>query len=243
MTPIGEPAAAVWALVAAESAAADDRPQVFGWLQRLCRAASRSLPAMGVAVSMFTDDGAPTMVAASSPASELIDELQFTVGEGPCLDVFTTARSVLTPDLSEAGRTQWPGYAPAAHEHGVRAVFAFPLQVGAVRLGALDVYRDRVGLLPPPVMTQALTYAEVATTSLLDAQARSGEESPPGLDDALSGRLELYQAQGMVMVQLGVDLSEAMVRLRAYAFSQNRPLSDVADDIVARRLTLEGDGS
>ena len=112
-----------------------------------------------------------------------------------------------------------------------------------MRLGALDVYRDRVGLLPPPVMTQALTYAEVATTSLLDAQARSGEESPPGLDDALSGRLELYQAQGMVMVQLGVDLSEAMVRLRAYAFSHNRPLSDVADDIVARRLTLEGDGS
>jgi AmiR/NasT family two-component response regulator len=115
--------------------------------------------------------------------------------------------------------------------------------VGAVRLGALDVYRDDVGVLPAPVMAQALTYAEVATSSLLDAQDRAGEESPPGLDDALVGRLELYQAQGMVMVQLGVDLSEALVRLRAYAYSHNRPISDVADDIVARRLTLEGDGS
>jgi hypothetical protein len=229
-------------MITAESSRSDDRPQVFGWLQRLCRSASRSLPAMGVAVSMFTEDGAPTMVAASDPASGIIDELQFTVGEGPCLDVFESSRPVLTPDLSEAARGRWPGYAPAAHEHGVRSVFAFPLQVGALRLGALDVYRDHVGLLPPRVMSEALTYAEVATTSLLDAQARAGDASPPGLDDALAGRLELYQAQGMVMVQLGVDLNEAMARLRAYAYAHNRALSDVADDIVARRLTLEGDG-
>jgi hypothetical protein len=232
----------VWALVAAEAALADDRPQVFGWLQRLCRAATRSLPAMGVAVSVFTEDGAPTMVAASSLTSGLIDELQFTIGEGPCLDVHATARPVHIPDLVETGRTQWPGYAPAAHEHGVRAVFAFPLQVGAVQLGCLDVYRDQAGVLSPGVMTQALTYAEVAITSLLDAQAHSVEESPAGLDDALSGRLEVYQAQGMVMMQLGVDLTEAMVRLRAFAYARNRPLGDVTDDIVARKLILEGDG-
>jgi hypothetical protein len=240
---MGEPSAAVRALIVAEPALADDRPQVFGWLQRLCRAAARSLPATGVAVSVFTDDGAPTMVAASSPDSEIIDELQFTVGEGPCLDVYATARPVLAPDLVESGRTLWPGYAPAAHEHGVRAVFAFPLQVGALRLGALDVYRDQVGLLSSRVTAQALTYADVATTSLLDAQAHSEAQDPPGLDDALSGRLELYQAQGMVMMQLRVDLNEAMVRLRAYAYAHNRPLSEVADDVVARRLTLEGDGS
>lgn len=241
MTASGNPID-VWAMVSGEPAGADDKPDVVGWLQRLCRAAARALPATGVGVSVMSDHGDPATLAASGPASEVIEDLQFTHGQGPCLDAYSLGRPILTPDLSEAARTRWFGYGPAAHGHGVRAVFSFPLQIGAARLGALDIYRDRPGSLSTEELIQAITFADVAMTGLLNAQQRSGEDDgTPVVDDALNSRFELYQAQGMVKVQLRASLGEAMVRMRAYAYAHNRSLSDVADDIVARRLVLETD--
>jgi GAF domain/ANTAR domain len=232
----------VWALVSAEATMPADKPEVFGWLQRLCRAAVRSLPATGVGLSLMSDDGAPTAVAASDPGSELIEDLQFTLGEGPCLAAYASGGPVLTADLTEAARTRWPVYAPAAREQGVHAVFAFPMQIGAACLGVLDVYRDRVGELSGPTLSRAMTFADVAMRSLLDAQQLTGDaDVPPGLEDAMGSRLEVYQAQGMVAVQLKVSLREAMVRLRAYAYAHDRRLSDVAVDVVARRISLEAD--
>ena len=96
------------------------------------------------------------------------------MGEGPCLAAFASRRPVLVPNLSEAATTTWPGYGPAAHDHGVRAVFAFPLQVGAARLGALDVYRDQPGALSAWALSRALTYADVAMQTVLDAQEAVG---------------------------------------------------------------------
>ena len=133
--------AEVRALVAGESPQTGDNPGVTGWMQRLCRAASRSLPAIGVGVSLMSETGNHVAYAASGPTCERFEELQFTMGEGPCMDAYASRKPVLTSDLAEvAGR--WPGYATAVQDHGVRAVFAFPLQIGAARLGALDVYRD-----------------------------------------------------------------------------------------------------
>jgi hypothetical protein len=184
------------------------------------------------------------MAAASDPTSELIEELQFTLGEGPCMDAFASRRPVLAPDLASEAAVRWPGYSHAAKGHGVGAVFAFPLQIGAARLGALDVYRAQAGGLTDAALAQALTFAEVATAGLLDGQAEAGRGGiADGIEDALESRYELYQAQGMVMVQLGVSLGDAMARLRAYAYAQDRSLGDVAVDIVARHLTLEHDDS
>ncbi|MCW2764299.1 MAG: hypothetical protein JWO11_258 [Nocardioides sp.] len=234
----------VRALIADEPRLSGDKPAAFGGLQRLCRAATRSLPAMGVGVIVMSESGEPTTVASSGPDCEALEELQFTLGEGPCLDAYVLRRPVLTPDLGKAARTRWLGYGPAAQDQGVQAVFAFPLQVGAARLGAMDVYRTTPGALSFASLSRALSFADVAVKSLLDAHGpgeREGE-GVPGLDDALESRLELYQAQGMVMVQLGVGLAEAMSRLRAYAYAQDRRVSDVAVDIVTRRLTFESDG-
>jgi hypothetical protein len=151
---------------------------------------------------------------------------------------------VLAPDLA-AATTRWPGYAPAALQHGVRAVFALPLQVGASRIGALDVYREESGPLSAPAFTQALAFADVAMTTLLDVQERPEVSGEPDLGavlgEAVAGPLVVYQAQGMVHVQLGVPLAEALSRLRAYAYAHDRDLSDVAQDVVARRLVLEAD--
>lgn len=213
-----------------------------GWLHRLCRAAGRELAASGVALSVMTEAGSWGMAACSDPASGVVEELQFTLGEGPCLDAFTSRRPVLAPDLVGDGTTRWPGYSQAAQGHGVRAVFAFPLQVGGARLGALDVYREQSGVLTTAGLAQALTFAEVATTALLDGQEQAGAgRTPAGLDDVLESGSTLHQAQGMVMVQLGVSLAEAMARLRAHAFAQDRSLADVARAIVARKLSLERD--
>ena len=232
----------VWALIEAEPVDREDGPDVVGWMQRLCRAAASALPATGVGVSVMTSAQNPATLAASDAHSAAIEDLQFTLGEGPCIDAYSTGRPVFAPDLTVAGRVRWPGYAPAAQEHGVRAAFAFPLQIGAARLGALDVYRDQPGGLSTPAIAEALTFADAAMTGLLNAQQRSNEDiGAPALDDALGNRFELYQAQGMVAIQLGVGLHEAMIRIRAHAFAQNRPLGDVADDIIARTIVLETD--
>ena len=101
---------------------------MLGLLQRLCAAAVRALSASGAGVSVMTKEGLRGLAVASDQASERIDELQFSLGEGPCMDAFSSSRPVLEPDLSGGGTARWPVYSAAAHAEGVRAVFAFPLQ-------------------------------------------------------------------------------------------------------------------
>jgi GAF domain-containing protein len=213
---------------------------VLGRLRAVCGAAAQALSASGVGLSVMAANGTYGMATASNPATERIEELQFTFGEGPCVDAFATSRPVLVPDLASDAMRRWPVYAPAIHDAGVRAVFAFPLQIGAIRLGALDVFRIRTGPLSRTELGQAFTFADRAVTTLLDGQERATDDAD-GLDDALDNRIELFQSQGMVMVQLGVTLAEALTRIRAYAYAEDRRLSDVAADIVARRLRFDRD--
>ena len=211
-------------------------------LRRLCTAAARMVPASGVGVSVMSEDGMRGVAAASDPAGATLEELQFALGEGPCIDAFTSRRVVLEPDLGRAGSGRWLAYAPAAHAQGVRAVFAFPLQVGAARLGVMDVYRDCPGALSDESLAQALTFAEVAVETLLDAQGKAViGQAAAGLDDALDSHYVIYQAQGMTMVDLGVPLADALARLRAHAYTHERPLREIARDIVAGRLRLQPD--
>jgi hypothetical protein len=227
-------------LVAAQPALLGGAHGMLGLLQRLCSAAVQALPASGVGVTVMTDAGARGVAVASDAASERIDELQLTLGEGPCMDAFASRRPVLEADLRIGGLSRWPGYSAAVLDEGVRAVFAFPLQVGAARLGVLDVYRDGEGSLSPDAFSQALTFADVATEMLLDGQEQAlPGRTDAGLDEALDDRFELHQAQGMVMVQLGVSLGDALTRIRAHAFANNHSLSDVAADVVSRRIHFD----
>jgi hypothetical protein len=202
----------------------------------------QALPASGAGVSLINEDGVRGVAAASDPTSSLLEELQFTLGEGPAIDAFTTRRPVLESAVGNGATARWPGFSPVAHGRGVRAVFAFPLQVGAARLGVLDVYNRTAGPLSAAVIAQALTFAEVAVETLLDGQARAVlGDAAEGLDAALEYRYVIYQAQGMVMVDLGIPLGDAMARLRAFAYAHDRPLTQVSAEIVAGRLRLHSD--
>jgi ANTAR domain len=240
--------AAVRALVDAQAAVPGVEPQgMVGWLSRLCRAAVHELPATGAGISVMTAAGVRAVAAASDAASAALEEAQFALGEGPCIGAFSSRRPVLEPDLhagavTGTGAASWPGYLAAAQAHGVRAVFAFPLQIGAARLGVLGVYRDFPGVLSPGALAKALTFAEVAVEALLDGQEQATAGATEAtLERALDSQFTVYQAQGMAMVDLGVSLADAMARLQAHAYAQDRSLHEIALDVVAGRLRLESD--
>lgn len=207
--------------------------------RRLCEAAAAVLGVDGAGVMVMSGDVAYGSLCTTDEVSQLIEELQYSLGEGPCVDAYNDDRVVTEPDLADPAVVRWAAFAPPALEVGVRAVFAFPLRVGAVRLGALDVYMDRPGPLSDDQHADALVLADMVASWMLDSQARAPLGNvAPALDAEADFHLVVHNAAGMVAVQLGVSVGEAMLRLRAYAFGHGRPLTSVAEDVVARRLRL-----
>jgi ANTAR domain/GAF domain len=187
-----------------------------------------------------------TMHATDRLASEL-EEWQLTLGEGPCVDAFDGGGPVLAADLdSPRSLASWPVFAPAALGSGARAVFALPLQVGAIRLGVLDLYRAQPGSLSPRDLADALAFADTAGMVLLDVAAGAQPDTADlawQRDDPTAQHAQVHQATGMMLVQLGVNVETAFARLRAYAYANDRHLGDVARDVVERRLRFEPEGS
>jgi hypothetical protein len=214
--------------------APDDRDGVAHLLRQLCSALTTDLAVMGVAVNLMSTAGSDGVVAASDDRTRDADEIQFATGEGPCHDAYAARRPVLTPDLRSVAHGRWPGYSSAALESGVGAVFAFPLHIGAVVLGVIDVYAEKPGSLSQKQVAAALTAAQQATEILLDGHLVTADGRPDrDLSTTLDHRAEIYQAQGMVMVDLGVDPAAALVRMRGHAFGNEIPLIDLARDIIA----------
>jgi hypothetical protein len=200
-------------------------------LQRVCHATAGMLSASGAGISVMTGDGTRGICAASDPVSRQVEELQFVLGEGPCVDAFASRRPVLTGDLGGQGTGRWPLYAPAARASGVRAVFAFPMCIGAARLGVMDIYRVGEGPLSRLEVDSVLEVTDLTMRALLNHDP----------DPDIGHRAELFWAQGMVMVQMGVSLPEAMTLMRAYAYAENRRLEDVARAVVNRTLRFDRD--
>jgi hypothetical protein len=198
-------------------------------------------------VTVSGDRGPDFVMCVTDPVGEQLAELQLTLGEGPCHDVLASAAPVLAADLGdeECGR-RWPGFAGPAGRLGAGAVFAFPLSVGAIRAGVMGLYRASPGLLPHAGLGDALILADAATLLLLDGLRHDGDGAAAAGSPAVNGqspdlalhRAEIDQATGMLTLQLGVGIAEAFARLRAYAYTSDRRLADVASDIVARRLRL-----
>ncbi|UOZ04905.1 GAF and ANTAR domain-containing protein [Amycolatopsis sp. WQ 127309] len=172
------------------------------------------------------------LVHATNPVSAGLEDLQLTVGEGPCLDAFATGGPVLISDLS-AATARWPAFTPAACELGAAAVFSFPLQVGVVRLGSLDLYRDTTGPLTRVELADALILSDLATQGVVADLDGHRTEDVSWLADP---HAQVHQATGMVQVQLDSTTDVALMRLRGYAFTHNMPLADVARRVVERSL-------
>ena len=221
-------------IVAALSAGGD------GWSSaRLCAVCPGVVGVTGAGVMLMSGDIPRGSLSSTDDVSQLIEELQYTLGEGPCVDAYQQDSVVAEPDLAEPVARRWPAFTPPALQAGVRAVFGFPLRVGTVRLGALNLYRDRPGPLNGEQHADALVVADVAARWVLDVQAGA----PSGvvakeLEAGADFHFAVHNAAGMVSVQGGISVAEALIRLRAFAFSNDRLLADVADDVVARRLRL-----
>lgn len=186
------------------------------------------------------DDGPQGSVCATNEVSALLEQLQFEFGEGPCVDARQREHPVLEPDLNTPAVPRWLAFTGPALAAGVRAVFSFPLLVEGICLGALCLYADRPGLLTDDQYADALLIADLAAEAVLMMQA-----------DAEPGRLAaglvadgdfhdgVYQASGIMAVMLQVSVDQALLRLRAYAFGNDRRLADVVDDVIARTLRFD----
>jgi len=209
--------------------------------QLLCEEVVAEVPVTGACLSSIQDAGTAGLVAASDDTAAEQRLLQFQLGEGPAIDAFTTGRLVQQADLAAWGSTRWPSYTPAALDAGIAAVFAFPLQIGGIRLGVLDLCRDSPGWLDDDSLTRALHFVDAAVAVLLHLEG--GEHGIPAteetIDDWLGASPEVHQATGMVSAQAAVGLTEALLLMRARAFTSKRSLTEVARDVVAKLVRFE----
>ncbi|KFG00914.1 hypothetical protein IQ62_10510 [Streptomyces scabiei] len=214
----------------------------------VCTAAVAALPVGGAGLSAMSRTAASHPLCSTDDISEQLEELQLTLGEGPCVDAFASGSAVLTADLLTAElQGHWAVFTDAALKAGARAVFSLPLQKGAISPGVLDLYAGIPTVLDAEELADALAFADLATLLLLDT--RIDETGAPtdgpmpdyGFEDLGAYRAEIDQASGMLTVQLGLGIEEAFVRLRAYAYARGHRLADVAADVVARRLRFSPD--
>lgn len=207
--------------------------------RRIAELCVEGLAVSGAGVSLLTAAGNHGVVCATDEVATRIEDLQLTLGEGPCVDAVRTGVPVLVADLGAPENVavgRWPAFMQAVTEAGVRAVFAFPLSIGAIRVGALDLYRDFPGDLNDDQLGAALIATDALALSLLRLSAGSEEAFDADAGARSTYHLQVHQATGMVSVQLGVSIEEAFLRLRARAFAAGRSVTEVASDVVARRL-------
>jgi len=211
----------------------------------LCQVCADVTAMTGAGIMLMSGEVPRGSICTTNKVSAFIEQLQYELGEGPCVDAYFQDWPVLEPDLAHPANRRWPAFTGQALGVGVRAVFGFPLQVGAVRLGALNLYCDHPGPLLDDQHADALVMADIAAQAVLVLQAKA----PLGklateLEAGSNFQYVVHQAAGMVAVQLAVSVGQALVRLKAYAFGNERPLTEVAEDVVTRRLrfdTLSGE--
>jgi hypothetical protein len=204
---------------------------------RLCAVATDLIGVTGAGVMLMSGDQPLGSLGSSNGTSDLMEQWQYTFGEGPCVDAYTLDEVVTEPDLAEPMTPRWFAFTPRALDIGVRAVFGFPLRESTARLGALNLYLDRPGGLDTDQLADAAVCAEVIAHWVIDTQ---GTATGGSLAEEFNADSDFHyvvqNAAGMVSVQLGISVTDALVRIRAYAFSETRLVREVAEDIVARSL-------
>lgn len=204
-------------------------------LDALSVATAAELRTSGVVITVMAAGAAEASVGSSGGTVRAWEQLQLDVGEGPSRSAFATGLSQAVPDLeSEDALVRWPGYVSQARRAGLRSVHAFPLQLGASRLGALTAYGSRPGRLSSASLRVCLAAADRATALILAGETEWCADDP-GSDDVFQLPSEVYQAQGMVMAQLGCSLAEALARLRGHAYAGDLTLTELAAEVLEGR--------
>jgi hypothetical protein len=192
-------------------------------------------PVSGAAVSTVGPLLGSETISASDALAVRVDELQFDLGEGPCWDAMNLSRPILEPDLRNPQSTTWPAFLPAILEEKVTALFAFPLSVGSLRIGAVDLYSIPPVSLNSTQSKQASAMADVVSKHVLRRALQLVGGEYEDLGNAFSRRL-IHQATGMVLAQLSVSAEDARLIIQGHAFAQGRSMMEVAQEIVDRQL-------
>ena len=214
---------------------------------RLCEACVELFDVDAAAISLVFDGANAATLGHSGGPARQYDELQFIVGEGPCLDSVSSGRPVLVVDLADRGESRWPLYGPAMLEMNIRGVFAMPVVVAGEYVGALDLFRSNPGHLTAAQFAGAMLAGDMAGVPMLDLVegdllAAASDPATDAWSELTSlTRTEVGQATGMLVAQLDIEPAEALVRLRAHAYATRRSATEVARDVLDRRLRLEPD--
>ena len=205
---------------------------------RLAQPIVDALPVTGAAISTMGEFLGNETVSASDSQAARIDELQFDLGEGPCWDAMKSARPIFEPDFQGRSSHIWPAFSEAIREDDVGAIFAFPLMVGPLRLGALDLYSTRPLQLSDLHAQQSAAFASVISRLVLHrALSQVGRDTAAETESPFSRRT-VHQATGMVLAQLNLPPDEARLVIQAHAFAVGRSMQEIAEDIVERRLNF-----
>jgi hypothetical protein len=206
----------------------------------LCAPYLSQLPITGAAVSLFGGTAAETLVAASDNLAAHLDELQFKLGEGPRWRALTTRLPVLIPDAQFAKGTEWPMFHSAIQGTAAAALFVFPLTIGAMDLGVVELYHASPGNLSRSHKSTAEALAGQTSWHLLrKILTVDSADTDPALEPALMSRREIHQATGMVLAQSGATAAESLLLLRAYAFANDLTLRAAAAAVIERRLSFD----
>lgn len=206
--------------------------------QSLCSPYLEKLPVKGAAISVFGGTVQETVACSDDVACKL-DDLQFELGEGPRWDVRASRLPILIPDTAQGCQTRWPVFSNAVKAMNVRAMFVFPLGLGAIDIGVVELYRTSPGELDEANQATASVLTNRTSWALLRqilSQEPQYEEAFGGVDGHSLSRREIHQATGMVLVQANVNAPDALLLLRGYAFSEGLPLKEVARSVIERRL-------
>jgi len=211
---------------------AERRAQEHDPASSLCLACTDVLDLSGAGLMLVSGGRSLGCVGVSDRRTAAVEQVEYTLGEGPCIAAYRSELPVFDADLADEEVVLWPEFRRGALAVGVHAAFGFPLLVDRICIGALNLYRDESGALTDDQIDDAVVAARLASRTLLSWQA----EAPPGtvawqLERVPNHRMEVHQATGRISVQAGVSLADALDLLRAYAFARDRPISDVAADV------------
>jgi GAF domain-containing protein len=209
----------------------------------LCQPFVKELPVSGASVTVISASGAQAALCSTDVVAARIDELQFDLGEGPQWVATQTGQIVMLPNLASAVLWRWPIFAEAIGQLSVGAIFAIPMRMGAVTIGAATLYRDAPGTLDEDAQQSALAIASaIASTAVQRAMNFATGDTGEAVFESVALpalRREVHQATGMMLVQLDTTATIAYSRLQAYAFAQGRTVASVSHDVITRALNFE----
>jgi hypothetical protein len=207
----------------------------------LCQKAT-GVSGAALSVAMTGSHHVMSTVCGTDALTMRLEELQLGLAEGPIVDALDSTFPVLAPDLTDVSHVRWLWFGPAAVDAGAVAAFVLPLCTGERPLGALSLYRLHIGDLTAEQFDDFRLIADAAT-QILSASHQDCGDAPDSwtVGEGTGFQPEIHQATGRIMADLDLDARRALARLRGHAFASDRPISEVAHDILAGRLRLEDD--